>query len=912
MKTLYLIDGMALVYRSYYALLQANLKSQTDEPTGAVYGFTATLMKLLDDHRPDHIAVVFDTAAPTFRHEKFAAYKAQRPPMPEDMKPQIGYIKEVVKGFDIPVLEIDGFEADDLIGTLAVKAADEGVRVRMVTPDKDYMQLVTDRIGILRPTSKNDSGFEEIDHQAVADKFGVSPDQVIEVLGLMGDSADNVPGVPGIGEKTAIKLIQEHGSIANAIAAAKANPKGKVMEKLVEFEQLAYDCRELVTIDTRVPIDLDWHRLKVTAPNTQDLIRLFQHLNFRTFRQKLETAGQTGETGDLFSDGSAVQDGKKTIQTEEHDYQIVRDPVHLKAYLSQRPTGAPLCFDLETDQLDPLLARPVGIALSVKARTGIYMPVNADSDADIQEKLEWVRPFLTDASIPKLAQNGKFDLLILERFGLTVTPFSFDTMIAAFVLNSNQPVGMDDLAEKYLNYRPVPITDLIGSGKNQLSMKNIAVEKVADYAAEDADITLQLYQVFEPDLRATGTLGYCEKVDFPLVPVLTTMERLGVKIDTDFLKSLSHDMTGKLLEFREQIFQAAGFEFNVNSPKQLSDVLFNKLGLPPSKKTQTGFSTDQSVLEGLRFAHPIIESILNFRQVDKLKGTYVDALPTMVNPETGRVHSTFSQTIAATGRLSSNNPNLQNIPIRTDLGREIRKAFIPGEEGWVILSADYSQIELRIVAAVAGDEAMTSTFKAGIDIHTGTAARVFGVDPSAVTRDMRRKAKEVNFGIIYGISAFGLANRLGIPQGEARDIINRYFTTYPKIKQYMETIVGRAKADGYVETLLGRRRYLPDIRSGNRTVQQMAERMAINSPIQGTAADLIKLAMIDIDRWLKSTPSLKTRMILQVHDELVFEVPESEVDLVKPDIIGRMESAFQLPVPLVVEAGTGANWLDAH
>lgn len=916
-EKLYLLDGMALVYRAYYALFQANLKSLNNEPTGAVYGFTATLIKLMEDHKPDHIAVVFDTAAPTFRHQQYDQYKAQRAPMPEDMKPQISAIKEVVRAFDIPVLEIDGYEADDIIGTLAKKAGSEGVDVVMVTPDKDYMQLVDDRIRILRPTSKNESGFEWISFREVQDKFGVMPEKVIDVLGLMGDSSDNVPGVPGIGEKTAIKLIQEFGSVEKALEAAKANPTAKNLSKLAANEDLARASRYLVTIDVNTPVELDWKTLKVTQPQFEKLISLFHQLNFKTFKSRIENQHRSHLSGpggeDLFGSLPQTEQGfsRKTIRTTDHHYQIVRSREEAGSYLNQRSQETPVCFDLETTHLDAMVAEPVGIALSVKEFTGIYIPVNPDDPADIRAKLSWIQPVLTNPDVKKIGQNVKYDSLILKRYGIDVYPVFFDTMIAAFVADSAQAVNMDDLAEKYLDYKPVPISDLIGTGKNQKNMKDVPVEQAADYAAEDADVTFRLWQALEPELDKTAGTAYCREIDFPLIPVLTDMEYEGVRIDTDFLKELSSEMTRKLLEYREEIYSHAGFEFNINSPKQLGEVLFGRLGLPPSKKTQTGYSTDVSVLEGLRFVHPIIESILNYRQTDKLKGTYVDALPEMVNPRTGRVHSTFAQAIAATGRLSSNNPNLQNIPIRTDSGREIRKAFIPSSPGHVLISADYSQIELRIVASLAGDSAMKTMFEQGADIHNGTAARVFGVPAEEVTRDMRRKAKEVNFGIIYGISPFGLASRLGIPQAEARDIINRYFSTFPAIKTYMETVVSEGRKKGFVETLKGRRRYIPDLNSSNRNIQQNAERVAINTPVQGTAADMIKLAMISVHNWLK-TSGLSCKMILQVHDELIFDCPVSEKDQVIPVIKNLMETALPLDVPIVTEAGTGMNWLDAH
>ena len=902
-----------MVYRSYFALLQSNLKSSKGEPTGAVYGFTATLIKLLDDHKPDHIAVVFDTAAPTFRHIKFEQYKAQRPPMPEDMKPQIDYIKKVVRGFDIPVLEIDGFEADDIIGTLAKKAELDGVDVVMVTPDKDYMQLVTPHITILRPTSKNDSGFENIDLGGVFEKFGVSPDKVIDVLGLMGDAADNVPGVPGIGEKTAIKIIQEFGTMEAAIAAAKVKPANKTHAKMAEFEEQALASKDLVTIDINTPIDLDWETLKVTHPHTDQLIELFTHLNFRTFKTKIENLTRQTESTDLFSELPAEEQGigKRSIDKTEHDYKILTTENDVLHFLDGIKPNHPLCFDLETTGIDAMLADPVGIALSYASGNAVYIPINSDVRTDIDRKLSWIKPYLTNPEIPKIGQNAKYDMLILKRFGIDVFPLSFDTMIGAFVANSAQPVNMDDLSEKYLDYKPIPISDLIGTGKNQKNMKDIPVEQVAEYAAEDADITFRLYEKISEELKQVNGMSYCNEVDFPLVEVLTDMEFNGIRVDKQFLNDFSADIKTMLLGFQQEIYNHAETEFNINSTKQLADILFEKLGLPPQKKTKTGYSTDVSVLENLRYAHPIIEHLLNYRQVDKLRSTYVDALPELINPNTGRVHSTFSQAVAATGRLSSNNPNLQNIPVRTDLGREIRKAFIPADDDHVLLSVDYSQIELRVVASIAKDSNMIETFKNGADIHTDTACRVFDVTPENVTRDMRRKAKEVNFGIIYGISPFGLSNRLGIPQGESRDIIQRYFKTYPSVKLFMEDIVRFAKEHGYVETLKGRRRYIPDITSSNHPVRQFAERVAINSPIQGTAADMIKIAMIEIYKWLKKS-NHKTKMILQVHDELIFDVPKPELEIVRPIIVDLMQNALPLEVPVLVEAGVGNNWLDAH
>lgn len=912
-KKLFLLDGMAMVYRSYFALLQSNLKSSQNEPTGAVYGFTATLMKLLDLHQPDHIAVVFDTAAPTFRHIKFEHYKAQRPPMPDDMKIQIDYIKKIIHGFDIPVLTMDGFEADDIIGTLAKKAEQDGVDVVMVTPDKDFMQLVTPNITILRPTTKNDNGFELIDVGGVFEKFGVTPDRVIDVLGLMGDASDNIPGVPGIGEKTATKIIQEFGSVESAIAAVKEKPSNKTYQKMVEFEEQALASKDLATIDIHVPIELEWDRLKVTEPHKKELLDLFTHLNFRTFKTKIDKTPSEEIPTDLFSELPEEEQGnhRRSIDKTPHQYTITQTEEDVRLYLDKRKPNNPICIDLETTGLDPMTANPIGIALSHQGGTGIYIPVNPNSHKDILEKLSWIRSYLTHPDIHKIGQNAKYDFLILKRFGIDVSPLSFDTMIGAFVVNSAQPINMDDLSEKYLNYTPIPITDLIGSGKSQKNMTEIPLEKVAEYGTEDADITYQLFEKISAELEHVNGTIYCNEIEFPLVDVLTTMEFNGVKIDKKFLEDFSEDITKMLLGFQKEIYNHAGMEFNINSTKQLSDILFSQLGLPPQKKTKTGYSTDVSVLESLRFAHPIIEHLLNYRQVDKLRSTYVDTLPTLINPNTGRVHSTFSQTVASTGRLSSNNPNLQNIPVRTDLGREIRKAFIPADENHVLLSVDYSQIELRVVASIAKDANMIETFKNGADIHTDTACRVFDVEPNNVTRDMRRKAKEVNFGIIYGISPFGLANRLGIGQGEARDIIQRYFSTYPAIKNYMESIVRFAKDNGYVETLKGRRRYIPDINSSNHPVRQFAERIAINSPIQGSAADMIKIAMIHIHHWLKSE-KLKTKMILQVHDELIFDVSKDELDLVRPKVVELMENALPLAVPVIAEAGVGNNWLDAH
>ena len=913
-QKLFLLDGMAMVYRSYFALLQSNLKSSQGEPTGAVYGFTATLIKLMEDYKPDHIAVVFDTAAPTFRHIKYEQYKAQRPPMPDDMKPQISYIKKIIRGYDIPVLEIDGFEADDVIGTLAKKAEKDGVNVVMVTPDKDYMQLITENIWMLRPTSKSESGFEVIEFAGVQEKFGVGPDRVIDVLGLMGDTADNVPGVPGIGEKTAIKIIQEYGTMEAAIAAAKIKPTNKTHAKLAEFEQQALASKDLVTIDINSPIELDWETLKITTPHYDQLVELFTHLNFRSFKNKLEASTKAAGTADnLFAELPPEQQGStsRSIDKFPHEYKTITSQSELVDYLKTRKPENPLCFDLETTSVDAMMALPIGVALSHEKATGIYLPINVDSESDITEKLGWVKPYLTDSEIPKIAQNAKYDMLILKRYGIDVTPVIFDTMVAAFVINSAQPVGMDDLSEKYLGYTPIPISDLIGTGKNQKNMKDIPVETVSEYAAEDADITLQLFEKLNPELKETDGEKYCAEIEFPLIEVLTDLEFNGIRVDKQFLANLSGEMTATLLNLQGEIWKHAETNFNINSTKQLSEILFEKLGLPTMKKTKTGYSTDVSVLESLRFAHPIIENLLNYRQLEKLRSTYIDALPEMIHPITGRVHSTFSQTVAATGRLSSNNPNLQNIPVRSDMGREIRKAFIPADDDHVLISADYSQIELRIVASVAKDANMIETFKHGADIHTDTAARVFDVAPDQVTRDMRRKAKEVNFGIIYGISAFGLSSRLGIPQGEAKDIIQRYFTTYPGIKQYMADIVFKAKMDGYVSTLKGRRRYIPDINNSNHNVRQFAERVAINSPIQGSAADMIKIAMINIHSWLK-TSDLKTKMILQVHDELIFDVPKNEVEIVRPKIIDLMQNALPLEVPVLVEAGVGNNWLDAH
>ena len=973
LERLYLLDGMALAYRAYFSFIAHPLLNSRGENTSAIYGFVTALMKILDE-RPDHIAVVFDTREPTFRHKLYPAYKATREKMPEDMAAQLDKLKEVVRAFNTPLLEKPGYEADDIMGTLARRAERENVLTYLVTGDKDFMQLISPLIKMYRP-GKGGSEMDIVEEKGVFEKFGVTPERVIDVLALIGDKSDNVPGVPGIGDKTAIPLIQKYASLENLYSHIDEIPQKGVREKLLTHRELAFLSKRLVTIETAVPVAIDFHLLRARPADVRQLLALFTDLEFKSLAARVRsgaltpqpqgtsdgdpgTGGKSGEGGAKLTDGNAGQledrdaatprdrdaatsqeaeatqaDATEDITTDRHTYYCVNTREALEAMCARLAAADTIVLDTETTSTDALGATLVGCSFAVQPGEAWYVPVQvtgpgertglfADGNAGggisntrdalpLTTVIDHLRPILEDPDRRKVGQNIKYDMLVLHRHGLHVRGVAFDTMVAGYILRADTSHTLDAMVLEGFRYRMVSYDDLTGAGKNRKLITEVPLEQLADYAAEDADWTLRLHLRQEHRLRETGLFDLCTTMEFPLIEVLAAMEEAGVRLDTAYLALMSKDIERQLLHLVAAIHQAAGAPFNINSTQQLGEVLFKRLGLPALKKTKTGFSTDVTVLEALSGQHPIIDSLLEYRQLTKLKSTYVDALPALINPETGRVHTSFNQTVTATGRLSSSDPNFQNIPIRSDIGRAIRKAFLPSRDGMVILAADYSQIELRVMAHVSGDAGLTEAFVRDEDIHATTAAKVFGVEAEAVTRDMRRKAKEVNFGIMYGIGPFGLANRLGITQGEARDIIGRYFERFPGVKRYISDTLERARKTGYVETLLGRRRYIPDIASKNQNVRGNAERQAINMPIQGTAADMIKRAMIAVHREL-AVRRLGARLLLQVHDELVLEVPEGEQEEVTQIVVERMRDALPLNVPVKVDAGTGANWLEAH
>ncbi len=931
-ETLYLLDGMALAYRAYFAFMSRPLINSRGENTSAIYGFVTTLMRILDVEKPDHVAVAFDTKEPTFRHEKFPQYKATRQKMPEDMVGQLDRIKEVVRAFQTPLLEKPGFEADDIIGTLARRAEKEGVLTFMVTADKDYMQLISPLIKMYRP-GKSGTDREIVEEAGVKEKFGVTPEQVIDVLALMGDTSDNVPGVSGIGEKTAIPLIQKFGSLDALYARLEEVPQKGVREKLAAGREQAYLSKELVTIHTGVPVGVDFHELRATPPDRGKLARLFEDLEFRSLAAKLvEPVDDAAAAAPVAGEKPAA---RATIATDRHTYHLVTTEQELQRLVESLSGSSHFVFDTETTSKDPLRARLVGLSFCVQEREAYYVPVHAPKEGSapatlfspedpsgtgfdhtvgalpLNTVLDALRPVFASEAIGKIGQNLKYDMTVLENHGMPVRGLRFDTMVASYILRADGQHNLDALALEYLQYTMVSFSDLVGKGKTEKPITAVPLQAIAEYSAEDADMTMRISACQVPRLKELGLDRLCEEVEFPLIAVLAHMEIAGIALDREYLAQMSAEMELQLQVLISRIHELAGERFNINSTQQLGEVLFQKLKLPVVRKTKTGFSTDVAVLEALRGQHPLIEEILNYRQLTKLKSTYIDALPSLINPVTGRVHTSFNQTVAATGRLSSSDPNLQNIPIRTELGSAIRKAFIPSRRGAGLLSADYSQIELRIMAHISADEGLRQAFLNDEDIHATTAAKIFGVTSAEISREMRRKAKEVNFGIMYGIGPFGLANRLEISQGEARDIIGRYFERFPKVKQYIHDTIEGVRRSGYVSTLLGRRRYLPDITSRNQAVRGNAERQAINMPIQGTAADMIKLAMIAVDRELRAS-ALESRMLLQVHDELVLEVPEDEKASVERLVVKEMRDAMKLSVPIRVDVGFGANWLEAH
>ena len=928
---------MALIFRAYYALIRSPRISSTGKNTNAQFGFTNTLVELINNQKPSHMAVCFDTEAPTERHIDFTDYKANRQEAPEDLVIAIPDIKEIVRGFNIPIVELDGYEADDVIGTLSRQAAAAGYEVFMVTPDKDYGQLVSEQIKIYKPGYQGGS-VEILGMNEVMEKWNIKNiSQVIDILGLMGDAVDNIPGIPGIGEKTAAKLLAEYGSLENVLSNAE-NIKGAVGEKVKAGKELAVMSKKLATIITDVPVQFHEEDFKLKEWNKDALREIFTALEFRTVAKRILGEELPGANGlkpvpegvqqDLFGNAVPAAVGKETEEPETspmlaeknitntaHRY-ICADTAEKRISLITEMLGEKeISFDTETTGIDANNADLVGLSFSWKTGEAFYVPVPAEREK-VLEILSEFHPLFDNPDRTWIGQNIKYDLLVLKWYGTTLKGKIFDTMLAHYVIDPDGKRSMDLLSAQYLGYDPVHIEELIGKkGKGQGNMRDVAIEKITEYAAEDADVTLQLRNKFQPLLDAKMVRKVFEEVENPLVKVLTDMEFEGIRVDMDFLNLYSRELEKEASQAEANVYRDAGVRFNLSSPKQLGEVLFDKLNLDPkAKKTKTGqYATGEDVLLKLAHQNKIVDDILAYRELTKLKSTYVDALPAIINRRSGRVHTSYAQAVAVTGRLSSNNPNLQNIPVRTERGREIRKAFIPRDENYLLVSADYSQIELRIVAAISGDPNMCLAFREKKDIHTATAAKVFGVEEKEVTKEMRYRAKSVNFGIIYGQGAFGLADNLGISRSEAKTIIDNYKTQFVNIQKYMDDTIQFARENGYVQTLMGRKRWLRDINSGNFTVRGFAERNAINSPIQGTAADMIKLAMIKIHETF-AKHGFKSKMLLQVHDELVFDAHIDEVETIKPIIIECMQTALLLPngVPAEAEIGSGRNWLEAH
>jgi DNA polymerase-1 len=922
-KNLYLIDAYALIYRAYYAFIRNPRVNSKGLNTSAMFGFTNTLMDVINNHKPTHIAVAFDLSGPTFRNDVYPAYKANREETPDDIKVSIPYVKKIIQAFKIPILEMAGYEADDIIGTIAKRAEKEGFNVFMVTPDKDFGQLVTEQVKMLKP-SRMGNGNELWGPKEVTERFGIQrTEQVIDMLGLWGDSVDNIPGIPGIGEKTAQKLLAVYDSVEGLIEHAD-ELKGKLKDKVKEHADQALLSKQLATIACDVPVEFDPKALELEDPDPDRLREIFSELEFRTLTQrilgeKMQSASPTSAQMDLFGESQAPEaDGApkdmRSHDPSQVDYKIIETKDKRTTFIKELLKQKAVCFDTETTSVDANLAELVGISFSWKAGEAYYVPIPENQKA-ARFILEDFEPFFSNTNILKIGHNLKYDITVLHWAGTAVAGPHFDTMIAHYLIQPDMKHGMDELAETYLGYRPISIESLIGKkGKDQQSMRDIALEVVAPYASEDADITFRLYELFAKKVAGEDWLkGLFYNIEMPLMPVLAKIEAHGVRIDKEALGQISDSLAKEAIGLEAEIYEDAGRKFNIASPKQLGIILFEELKIDEKpKKTKSGqYSTNEETL--LKYAdNPIVGKLLDYRQISKLKSTYVDSLPTLINPRDNRVHTTYMQAVASTGRLSSQNPNLQNIPIRTARGREVRKAFIPTDENHVIFAADYSQIELRIMAELSGDRGMLDAFEAGEDVHAATAAKVFSVKPEEVTREMRSKAKMVNFGIIYGISAFGLAQRIGISRGEAAELIENYFAQYPNVKAYMDKSIALARENGYVETIKKRRRYLPDINSRNATVRGFAERNAINAPIQGSAADMIKIAMIHIGNAIEKE-GFKSRMILQVHDELVFDALKEELPGLQKMVEAHMRTAIpELEVPIKVDMDTGNNWLEAH
>ena len=967
-KKLFLLDAYALIYRAFFALNKNPRLNSKGVNTSAVMGFLNSLYEILQKEKPTHIGVAFDVAGTAQRQAEYSEYKANREKMPDDLRDAIPYIIRLIEAFNIPIYGVEGYEADDVIGTLSKKAEQQGFTTYMMTPDKDFGQLVTDKVLLYKPAKFGEPA-QIWGPKEVCERYGISdPKQLIDILGLWGDAADNIPGIPGIGEKTAALLISKYGSVENLIDHAD-ELKGKQKENVINFAEQGLMSKSLATINLEVPVEFNEEELRAKEPDVPALMALFEELEFRTFakrfledykgkrstldgpstlrgasgtaglgtlaspslrgtkqsREALETQSPDlfsnptpSGTFDLFHQGGESETGllafsdKDSAKTVAHDYKLVETDADIKALVELLSKQKQFVFDTETTNIDVYSAELVGLSFAIKAHEAWYLPMPANQE-ECQQKLDLLRPLFENESILKIGQNLKYDLSMLAQYGINVRGKMFDTMLAHYLLEPEQRHNMDYLAEVYLNYITIPIEDLIGKGRQQKTMREVPIELVKEYAAEDADITLQLYEKLLPLLKENGVEKLFYDIEMPLVPVLSRMEANGVKIDTENLQQISEEFGREIHKIEEEIYTLAGMPFNIASPKQLGEILFEKLRIDEkAKKTKTGqYATGEDVLQKLAHKHPIIHLILDYRSFTKLKSTYLDALPALVNPKDGLIHTSYNQAVTATGRLSSNNPNLQNIPVRTEKGREIRKAFVPRGEAYTLLAADYSQIELRIIAHLSQDPAMVADFNLGHDIHAATAAKVFHVPMSEVTKEQRSRAKAVNFGIIYGMSAFGLAERMELSRSEAADIIKKYFEEYSGIKEYMNRSIALARERGYAETILGRRRYLRDINGSNSVVRGFAERNAINAPIQGSSADMIKIAMIGIHEEMQRL-KMQSKMILQVHDELVFDAHLDELDTLKSIVNDKMVNALPLSVPVIVEMNTGTNWLEAH
>ena len=936
-KRLFLLDAYALIFRGYYALIKNPRINSAGMDTSAIMGFTNSLFDVIRREKPEYLAVAFDKEGSKERVEMYADYKANRDETPEAIKIAVPYIQKILKAMHIPIVEEAGIEADDLIGTLAKQAEKEGFTTYMVTPDKDYAQLVSENIFMYKP-ARMGNGIEIWGIPEVQKKFEVErPEQVIDYLGMMGDASDNIPGLPGVGDKTAKKFIAAYGSMEGLLENTD-KLKGKMKEKVIANAELGLLSKKLATIRLDCPVTFKAEKYTLDDPNVEAVHEIFDELEFRRaketlakiFSKEIAPASSSNSSSNSNSDAGAGQfslfdapgsgtaaeastTGRQTLATSDHLYQLVQEGMGTKLFLQSLMQQSSVCFDTETTGLDPLTAELVGIAFSWEKGKGFYLPIPEDRDA-AQDVVNELKPFFESETIEKVGQNLKYDIKVLDKYEVDVKGPMFDTMLAHYLINPDMRHNMDVLAETYLNYTPQSIVELIGKkGKNQKSMRDVELEKQKEYAVEDADITFQLKEKFVPELASAGTDKLFHDIEMPLLDVLAAMEIEGVNLDGEFLSSLSRKLNEDIERLEKDIYEAAGEEFNIGSPKQLGEILFGKMKLVDKpKKTKTGqYSTAEDVLSYLAKDHQIIADVLEYRGLAKLKSTYVDALPSQVNPATHRIHTNYMQTVAATGRLSSTDPNLQNIPIRTERGRQVRKAFVPRDENYTLVAADYSQIELRIIAALSEEENMIAAFQSGEDIHASTAAKVFNVAIEDVTREQRSNAKTVNFGIIYGVSAFGLSNQTDLDRSEAKELIDTYYATYPKLKAYMQEQVDFARENGYVETVLGRRRYLKNINSSNAVVRGAAERNAVNAPIQGSAADIIKIAMINIHKKFEEL-NCKSKMLLQVHDELVFDIHNDELENMKKLIQDEMQNAYKMTVPLDVEVGVGMNWLEAH